>query len=292
MRDDDGGVITGRISSSNPSAQVIPSAEKDPLIGGATRSLFIAEEGEEWVSADYSQQEPRMLVHFAVRARIRGAEEIAERYRTDPSTDLHDLVSKLLNIPRSQAKVINLSIIYGQGAGTTMQKLGFETVTKSFTKVENGEERVISYEAPDEQGDELLAAYHRGFPLAKAMDKEAKSRATARGYLVTLFGKRLWMQKDEKGRPHYSDIRKCLNYLIQGSAAEQTKAAMIKMFQAGIPPLLQVHDELAVSLPAGDIKMRRLFADCMLNAVKLEVPSKIDMEIGPSWGQTKPYILP
>ena len=115
IRSDDGGTVSGRISMSNPNLQQIPA--RDPELGPMIRSLFLPEEGDQWAAIDYSQQEPRILVHYAhVYGKTRGiplegAAEFVEAYNTDPETDFHTMVAEMTNIPRKQAKTINLGLM-------------------------------------------------------------------------------------------------------------------------------------------------------------------------------------
>ena len=103
----------------NPNLQQIPA--RDPEIGPLIRSLFLPEEGEQWASIDYSQQEPRILVHYAHvygKSRdvpLRGVEEFVTSYREDPDMDFHTMVAEMADIPRKQAKTINLGMMYGMG---------------------------------------------------------------------------------------------------------------------------------------------------------------------------------
>ena len=110
IRSDDGGTVSGRISMSNPNLQQIPA--RDPELGPMIRSLFLPEEGEQWAAIDFSQQEPRILVHYAhVYGRNRGvalegAAEFVDAYNEDPDTDFHTMVAEMANIPRKQAKTL------------------------------------------------------------------------------------------------------------------------------------------------------------------------------------------
>lgn len=108
IRSDDGGTVSGRISMSNPNLQQIPS--RDPILGPMIRSLFLPEEGQNWASIDFSQQEPRLAVHYAdaygrsIGKEINGVAEIVHAYNTDPTTDFHTMVAGMTGLPRKQAK--------------------------------------------------------------------------------------------------------------------------------------------------------------------------------------------
>ena len=120
IRSDDGGTVSGRISMNNPNLQQIPARNQE--LGPMIRKLFLPEEGEKWASIDYSQQEPRILVHYASiygKSRKAGAlprvEEFVQRYTNDPDMDFHTMVAEMADIPRKQAKTINLAMMYGMG---------------------------------------------------------------------------------------------------------------------------------------------------------------------------------
>ena len=121
------GTVTGRFSSSNPNLQQVPARDQElaPLI----RQLFIPEEGEEWVCADYAQQEPRVLVHYASLKNIDSAITARDNYQKDERTDFHQMVADMAHIPRKQAKTINLALFYGMGQKKLAKELGLDDET-------------------------------------------------------------------------------------------------------------------------------------------------------------------
>jgi DNA polymerase I-like protein with 3'-5' exonuclease and polymerase domains len=127
IRSDDGGTVSGRLSMNSPNLQQIPA--RDPEIGPMIRSLFLPEEGEQWAAIDFSQQEPRILVHYAHvygesrNLPLEGALDFVEAYNEDPNTDFHTMVAEMANIPRKQAKVVNLAMMYGMGVGKLSEQL-------------------------------------------------------------------------------------------------------------------------------------------------------------------------
>lgn len=129
--DDQGkrGTVSGRFSYSQPNLQFVP--ERDEEMRSLVRSLFVPEDGEEWVKHDLSQIEYRYLVHFAVKMHLSGADEAAERYQKDPKTDYHDMVRSLIReatgkeLERRPTKIINFGLIYGMGKGKLAWSLGF-----------------------------------------------------------------------------------------------------------------------------------------------------------------------
>jgi DNA polymerase-1 len=139
LRSDDGGTVSGRLSMSNPNLQQIPA--RDPELGPMIRSLFLPEEDEQWAAIDFSQQEPRILVHYAQifgkwKSRpLGGAQEFVDGYNSDASMDFHTMVAEMAQIPRKQAKTINLGMMYGMGVNKLADQLDVDVDTaKELTK--------------------------------------------------------------------------------------------------------------------------------------------------------------
>ncbi len=312
IRSDDGGTVTGRFSYSNPNLQQIPA--RDPETGPLLRSLFIPEEGCKWGTFDYSQQEPRLVAHYALKFSLPSVNKIADSYETDPSTDFHKIVAEMAKIPRSQAKTINLGLFYGMGKAKLQGELG---VSK-------------------EKSEELFTKYHSEAPFVKQLMNKVMKASEARGQIKTLLGRRCrfpkyepvlrgadWgtyvppedhermlelqemgphikdfegnVVKDKDGKPkrnywHQNATRraftyKALNKLIQGSAADMTKKAMVDLYKEGLIGHIQIHDELDFSIESEE--QAKKIKDIMENAVDLEVPNKVDYESGPNWGEIK-----
>jgi len=279
MRGDTGGTVTGRFSYSNPNLQQIPARNKQ--IGPLIRSIFVPNKGCKWGSFDYSQQEPRVLVHFAALTGggLKGADEVIESYKTqDP--DFHQAVADMAGIDRRTAKTINLGMMYGMGKGKLSSELGLD-----------------KFETED-----LFAKFHANVPFVKQLMEQATRKADNVGFLRTLLGRKcrfdkweprafgihkalsLWEAEKEYGR----DLKrawtyKALNRLIQGSSADMTKKAMVDLYEEGIVSHIQVHDELNCSIESKEQATR--IKEVMENTVELKVPLKVDMEIGPSWGE-------
>jgi DNA polymerase I-like protein with 3'-5' exonuclease and polymerase domains len=113
IRSDAGGTVTGRFSYNNPNLQQLPARNKD--LGPLIRSLFLPEEGCTWGCFDYSQQEPRLVVHYAALHKFPSVYDVVDAYNEDVDTDFHQTVAEMANIPRTQAKTINLGLFYGNG---------------------------------------------------------------------------------------------------------------------------------------------------------------------------------
>ena len=279
LRSDNGGTVTGRFSYSNPNLQQIPA--RDKVLGPMIRSLFLPEEKCKWGVFDYSQQEPRLVVHYAALQNLYGVNEVVEEYNKGDA-DFHSIVADMADIPRSQAKTINLGLFYGMGKNKLQAELG---VSK-------------------DKSDELFKKYHSQVPFVKQLMDAVMRRAQESGKIRTLLGRvcrfPLWepaqfgihkaLTHEEALREHGPGIKraytyKALNRLIQGSAADMTKKAMLDLYNEGITPHIQVHDELDISVE-DDIKAQKI-KQIMESAVTLEVPNKIDYEFGTNWGNIK-----
>ena len=281
MRNEDGGTVTGRLSASNPNLQQVPARHE--VIGPLVRGLFLPEDGQLWAANDFSSQEPRLLVHYATLLDLPGAEKMADAYRENPDTDFHQMVADMAGIKRKAAKTIGLGLMYGMGK----QKLA------------------NSLDLPLDEASELIGTFHSKVPFLKGTVDAVMRRIehpASGGAIRTLLGRKcrfpLWEPVEwgvNKALPREQAIieygqrikragtYKGLNRLIQGSAADQTKAGMVALYKAGFDIRLQVHDEIALSVQTREDA--REAANLMASAVRLEVPSRVDVEVGPSWGE-------
>jgi DNA polymerase I-like protein with 3'-5' exonuclease and polymerase domains len=271
LRDDDGGTVSGRFSSSDPNLQNLPARNEG--VGPLVRGLFLPEEGQLWAACDYSQQEPRLTVHYAALAKCSGAEAAVAAYQNDPTTDYHQLVAELTGLPRGQAKSLNLGMIYGMGGARLCHTLGLPTVMKTLRSGK-------TLEVPGEEGDTIIKQYHAKLPFVRELQEAVRRRAENTGYIRTLLGRRC---RFGEGKDY---AHKALNRLIQGSAADQSKAAMLNLWEGhGIAPLVVVHDELGCSVESEE--QGSLVARTMEEATPLRVPSRADVGYGASWGEAK-----
>tara|TARA_R100000656_G_scaffold28454_1_gene24855 strand:+ start:898 stop:2751 length:1854 start_codon:yes stop_codon:yes gene_type:complete len=276
IRSDSGGTITGRFSYSNPNLQQIPARNKD--LGPMIRSLFIPEEGCEWGCFDYNQQEPRLVVHYASLQQLPSVADVVTSFK-EGTADFHNIIAKMANIPRAQAKTINLGLFYGMGKAKLQAELG---VSK-------------------EKAEELFSTYHSHVPFVKQLMNAVSNRGQQRGQIRTLLGRlcrfHLWEPNYfgmHKALPHEQAIQehgqaikragtyKALNKLIQGSAADMTKKCMLELYKEGIIPHIQIHDELDISVETD--KQAKHIVQVMESAVELEIPNKVDYEFGKNWG--------
>ena len=278
LKGESGGTVTGRMSMSNPNLQQVPARNKN--IGPLIRSLFLPEENHTWCSADFSQQEPRILTHYSHLSKYDGASNIAEAY-LEGDADFHQEVANLVDIDRKTAKTIGLGIMYGMGKGKLADQLAVTV---------------------DEASD-ILSKFNTYAPFVRELADSVMRSANQKGYIKTLLGRRchfdMWepfkygmsrpMKYREAVHEYNGEIKrafvyKALNKLIQGSAADMTKKAMIDCYNGGYMPLLQVHDELVFSVPdeAAVPEIKTL----MENAVPLSIPNKVDAELGKNWGDS------
>ena len=282
IRSDQGGTVTGRFSYSNPNLQQIPARNKD--LGPMIRSLFLPEEGHKWGCFDYSQQEPRLVVHYAASTEPicfdSSVEKIVDKFNNN-DVDFHQTVADMANISRTQAKTINLGLFYGMGKAKLQAELGLNTKAEA---------------------EDLFNQYHENVPFVKELMNSTSRHAQISGSIGTLLGRRCRFNKWEPKsfgmhKPMDFDeavstyklehIRraftyKALNKLIQGSAADMTKKAMLDLYNEGIVPHIQIHDELDISVK--DEAQAQKIIKIMENAVTLKVPNKVDYEFGNSWG--------
>tara|TARA_R100001440_G_scaffold48463_1_gene68329 strand:- start:280 stop:2139 length:1860 start_codon:yes stop_codon:yes gene_type:complete len=282
IRSDQGGTVTGRFSYSNPNLQQIPARNKD--LGPMIRSLFIPEDKHQWGCFDYSQQEPRLVVHYAATTEPICFDEsvasIVDKFKDD-TVDFHQTVADMANISRTQAKTINLGLFYGMGKAKLQAELGLNT---------------------KQEAEELFNTYHTNVPFVRDLMNYTSKTAQTSGSIGTLLGRRCRFTKWEpnqfgmhkpmeyeeaertygRGRIRRAFTYKALNKLIQGSAADMTKKAMVDLYDEGIVPHIQIHDELDISVESDNAAKKII--EIMENAVNLEVPNKVDYESGKTWG--------
>ena len=279
IRSDAGGTVTGRFSMSNPNLQQIPARHKE--LGPMIRSIFIPEENCKWGSFDYSQQEPRILVHYAKLQNLEGVDGIVEAYQKGDA-DFHQVVADMAGIERKQAKTINLGLMYGMGKNKLMAELGLMK----------------------DSAEKLIQQYHHKAPFVKKLMDNVSRKANDRGKIRTLLGRAchfdLWQPVQfgvfkplplEQARKEYDEplkrafTYKALNRLIQGSAADMTKKSMVCLYENGIIPHIQIHDEVDISVES-DKKAEKII-EIMESTVELKVPNKVDYEQGNNWGEIK-----
>jgi len=282
IRSDQGGTVTGRFSYANPNLQQIPARNKE--LGPMIRSLFLPEIGHKWGCFDYSQQEPRLVVHYAATTEPicfdESVTKIVDEFKNN-SVDFHKTVADMAGISRDQAKTINLGLFYGMGKAKLQAELGLNT---------------------KEEAENLFNQYHTNVPFVKELMNKTSAHAQTSGSIGTLLGRRCRFNKWEpatfgmhtamsfeeaertygRGRIRRAMTYKALNKLIQGSAADMTKKAMLDLYNEGIIPHIQIHDELDISVK--DDNQAKKIVEIMESAVTLAIPNKVDYESGETWG--------
>jgi len=277
---DEGGTRSGRLSSRNPNLQQVP---KRSGIGKAIRQLYVAEEGKLWCKADYSSQEPRLQVHYALLGQfgkaLPKAEEAKEAFKAGEK--LYTFFEKATGLPYDTCKMLCLGISYGMGNKKMAQTLG---ISEQMCKT-------------------TMEKFNDEAPFLKILFDNVMNKASQHGHIKTILGRRarfdFWTPSfDEKPLKGYNKAihtykdykkskffraftSKALNRLIQGSAADQAKKAMVDAFAAGFDLRLPVHDEINCMVNSKkesfDLKL------IMENAIPLKVPVIADIDLGNTW---------
>jgi DNA polymerase I len=260
---------TGRLSSSDPNLQNIPIKTE---IGKKIRAAFVPEKKTDKIaSLDYSQIELRMVAHFS------GDKELKKAFEHD--RDIHTFVaSQIYNVDikdvtsemRSRCKAVNFGLIYGQGPFGLSKTTGM-SVAESRKFIEN---------------------YFARYESIQQFKKDAVAKAKKSGFAETICGRRRKIigLESKNGNVRSQAERLVINTLIQGSAADLIKVAMIKIQKRiekeELPSkmILQIHDELVFEADGKQAeKLAKVFSSEMTDAIKLNVPLKVDITIGNSW---------
>lgn len=290
-RSDDGsGTCSLRFSYSDPPLQQMPARDKElaPLV----RGVFLPEEGELWAKPDISQQEFRFVVHYAVLRNLPRAKEAADLYRADPDADFHAMVADMTSLERESAKAVNFAKIFGAGPEKFAEMIG---------------------KSPREAGA-IFHQYDRKLPFISRLSDMCQREAKLLGYTELYDGaRRHWDRWEAPGiyakgagpcsreealrrtkdteHPWFgrglrrAKTHTAMNALIQGSAARHTKLWMRACWREGIVPLLQMHDALECSVATRE--QGELVARLGCEAVRLEVPMRVDLKFGRNWGDAK-----
>lgn len=316
--DGSSGTITGRLSCVKPNLQQVSS--RDKVLAPIVRSIFLPDEGYLWGNFDYSQQEPRMTIHIAHLLRQLGVvgldrvEEAVAAFNANPRTDNHQMVADMVGIARRPAKTINLGLSYGMGALKLAKKLGLPT------EIDERGKEVAGKEAKD-----LIKLFNQKLPYLKGFMNCAAQRAQNVGAVTTLLGRHsrynLWTAKNWAKSQHLGmrvkeDIERdiaqlgeksewygvplvraktfsAMNHIVQGSAADQTKLAMLTVYENKIVlPYTQIHDALDCPIDKTRVHAHvKEIHDAMVHAMELVVPTVVDVELGETWGSVQKYEL-
>ncbi len=264
---------TGRLSSSDPNLQNIPVRTEE---GREIRSAFVAgQEGWRLLAADYSQIELRVLAHFS------GDTRLAEAFARDE--DIHARVASSVNgVPledvtpemRRAAKAVNFGVIYGQSPFGLARALGIE----------------------QDEAAKFIDNYFEGYPGIEKFLARVLADCRKNGYVKTILGRRRAISgvREGAGRQRNLAERTAVNTVIQGSAADLIKRAMITIHRRlrterlSAKMLLQIHDELILEVPTDQFHhLAVLVREEMIDAWALDVPLKVDLKAGPNWADTE-----
>lgn len=259
LRQDEYGVVTGRLSSSEPNMQQVP--KRDGVLAPLFRQIFLPEKGHQWSSNDYSQQEFRVFADYT------GSPLLIKGYKAKPPMDIHSAVAHLLKVDRDPtAKRINLGLVYGMGSAKLAKSLG----------------------VPEEEAKRLMGEYHSMIPEARAFLREAEAWAKRRGWVRTkLFRRRRF--------PDARLAHKAGNSIIQGTSADMTKLKMVEIYEwfrgnnAESALMLQVHDELDWSLAPEEKALGEGAREIMedfgpIAKIHFQVPMTVDHHEAAHWG--------
>jgi DNA polymerase I len=259
---------TGRLSSNNPNLQNIPI--RTPL-GREIRACFVAEPGNLLVSADYSQVELRLLAHIAGEDALKEIFRKGEDVHTATACRVFGVTPEQIDPGmRSKSKMINYGIVYGLSAWGMADRL----------------------DIPQEEAEEFIQRYMAGFPAVAGWIEETIEQGTEHGYVSTLFGRR---RQVPELRARRWELRKqgerfAVNMVIQGTAADIMKVAMVRCDQAlkqsGLRSrmILQIHDELLFEGPSGEAEeVSRIAVDQMGTAFEMDPPLAVEVGLGPDW---------
>lgn len=265
-------VNTGRLASSNPNLQNIPTSSS---IGKEIKSCFIASPDHILVSFDYSQQELRILAHLA------GEQALIQAFENN--RDVHTLTaSRLFNVPyekvskqqRNVAKTVNFGIIYGMGS------YGMS----------------VGLHIPQEDAEKFIQQFYISYPRIRQYYDTYLKNARIKGFVETLLGRRRYVFENPKQYIIDNGTRRALmNFPIQGTAADLMKKAMVEVSEKilskypDVSLLLQIHDDLVFEMPDKDINTQkeiiRTIQSVLCSVYPLSVPLTVDVKTGKRWGE-------
>ncbi len=264
------GTVTGRIASSDPNLQNIPTRTE---IGRRVRNGFVAQKGWQLLAVDYSQIELRIVAHMSQDKAMLAAFNAGQDIHATTAAAVHGVnLDDVTPEMRRHAKAINFGLIYG------MSSYGLTNATDlTLAEAEN-----------------FITTYFEKFPGVKRFLDGLREQAAEQGYVETLLGRRRYFPNLKRGASYnirQREEREAINAPIQGTAADIIKIAMLKLpdeikkadLQAHM--LLQVHDELIFEVPEDELdETTRLVQKVMESAYKLIIPLSTEAKAGLSWG--------
>jgi DNA polymerase-1 len=262
--------VTGRLASSDPNLQNIPVRTPE---GRRIRQAFVAPKGFQLMSADYSQIELRIMAHLSEDHGLLSAFKAGEDVHRATASEVFGVpLDQVSSEQRRYAKVINFGLIYGMSAYGLARNLAIDQgVAKNY-----------------------IAQYFAKYPGVKRYMDTIREAAKSRGYVETVFGRRLWLPEisSPSGPRRQAAERAAINAPMQGTAADLIKLAMIQVQQSleekGLRSrlVLQVHDELVLEVPDTEVEaLRALLPQKMENVAQLSVPLIVDVGVGDNWDE-------
>jgi len=266
-----GATLTGRFSSGGGQGSlelnILAISGRDEHFGLPIRELFLPyHEDEKIVCADFSNQEPRLQVHYAALLKCQGVDQIIEAWKENPKMKYHNKVAEMTKLEYDVAKMLTLGLSYGMGVVKVANRLNISI----------------------EQAQSILKQYHALLPFMKQLQQATAKGLKQNGYIKTIGGRRLNIDPpyEYKGDMK-SNEHKGMSKLIQGSGLDQLWQAMINIDEAGLQFMLCVHDEIIISSKQAEIESLKL-VECMEDAYKLIVPVVAEVGIGNNWLEAKP----
>lgn len=256
-----GGTKTGRLSSSNPNMQQIP--KRDEFTGRIFRKMFVPDDGFIFVEFDYSQAEPRLFTHYSKEPTL------VKGYSATPNIDMHDIAAQYMGITRKVAKNLNLGILYGMWAKALAGHLNIDI----------------------DDAYKIHKKWHKTFPSVSDFTRKAADRAEARGYVMTILGRRARFPD-----PRFS--YKAANRIVQGGSSDILKYKMIELddwlssenYHDVCHMLLNIHDAILFQIHKDYLhlipEIERIMCDLRGEPFNLSVPFKVDYHQGKNWSES------
>lgn len=254
------GTVTGRLAMSKPNLQNIPSRGKPWKY--LCRSVLVPNKNCWWAKIDYSQIEYRVLAHYAYKILHGkfGSQQLVDSFRNDPLADYHQLIMDITGLERPFAKNFNFGSMYGMGVQTMAKNFGWDL----------------------ELCEEANKLYHMKAPYVKQVMNAVMNKGERVGYVVTIAERKARLRNPDKSYV-------LMNQLIQGTAADVMKKAMVQVYESEILDVIDlhitVHDELDSSVPKNPDGIKAIFQmqDIMESVYTLEVPIRAELEMGKNW---------
>lgn len=264
---DDYGVLTGRMSASNPNLMQIPNPKRGGDKSAEVRAVFEAPKGTKWISSDWKQFELRVFAHYTNDANL------IDSFKLDPYIDYHQLIANMTGLDRNTtAKQLSLGLIFGAGQGLMAKHCGLPY--KQETKMGK------VYLVAGKEAKSLFEQYHRKLPSVRKMLKSAEKTALERGYVKTLSGRRI--------RLNINSAYKAAGLVFQGSSADLMKMKLVELNNVfkntDTELVLAVHDEQDLITPDEDVEKNiKIIKEIVESMPQLKIPIRSDIQAAKNW---------